>query len=251
VHFPAALWTRPHAVRSPTPAATLCDKLAAAPPAAALRGSAAAAAAAPPPPPPPPQPLLLWDPAAPFCPDCGSLLLHPDAGDVLCDACPFARPLRDFPHAVARTQSFPKPAAEWLVEWSVQRAAARGEVAAEDVGAAVLKAAGKAAAKRAVVDEPCPKCKAPTMEYWTAQLRSADEGQTVFYACVGCGHSHSVNPERGRLLRGARPPPPSFPSLPWENQRATKKTRRRRRPTPTPPHNPGAFFKSPTRRCSA
>jgi DNA-directed RNA polymerase I subunit RPA12 len=30
---------------------------------------------------------------------------------------------------------------------------------------------------RATVEEPCPRCKAPIMEYHTMQLRSADEGQ--------------------------------------------------------------------------
>lgn len=30
---------------------------------------------------------------------------------------------------------------------------------------------------RATVDEPCPRCKNPVLEYYTMQLRSADEGQ--------------------------------------------------------------------------
>uniref|UniRef100_A0A7S0WT88 DNA-directed RNA polymerase subunit n=1 Tax=Chlamydomonas leiostraca TaxID=1034604 RepID=A0A7S0WT88_9CHLO len=47
--------------------------------------------------------------------------------------------------------------------------------------------------KRATVDEPCPKCKHPQMEFYTMQLRSADEGQTVFYECPNCGHKYSQN----------------------------------------------------------
>ena len=46
---------------------------------------------------------------------------------------------------------------------------------------------------RATVREPCPKCKHPELQYYTMQLRSADEGQTVFYECAKCGHTFSTN----------------------------------------------------------
>lgn len=36
------------------------------------------------------------------------------------------------------------------------------------------------------VDETCPKCNNRGMEFYTMQLRSADEGQTVFYECPKC-----------------------------------------------------------------
>lgn len=48
-------------------------------------------------------------------------------------------------------------------------------------------------ARRATVEEECPKCRNPTMNYWTMQLRSADEGQTVFYECPKCHHTFSTN----------------------------------------------------------
>ncbi|XP_024526636.1 DNA-directed RNA polymerase I subunit RPA12 [Selaginella moellendorffii] len=47
--------------------------------------------------------------------------------------------------------------------------------------------------KKAVVNEDCPKCKNPQLEYYTRQLRSADEGQTVFYECPKCRHKFSQN----------------------------------------------------------
>ncbi|GLC46129.1 hypothetical protein PLESTB_001193100 [Pleodorina starrii] len=47
--------------------------------------------------------------------------------------------------------------------------------------------------KRATVDEPCPKCHHRQLEYYTMQLRSADEGQTVFYECRKCGYKYSQN----------------------------------------------------------
>ncbi|KAJ6807655.1 DNA-directed RNA polymerase I subunit RPA12-like [Iris pallida] len=47
--------------------------------------------------------------------------------------------------------------------------------------------------QRAVVNEACPQCHNPQLEYHTKQLRSADEGQTVFYECPKCGHKFSIN----------------------------------------------------------
>lgn len=37
-----------------------------------------------------------------------------------------------------------------------------------------------------IVERICPKCKNDKMSYATLQLRSADEGQTVFYTCTKC-----------------------------------------------------------------
>lgn len=37
-----------------------------------------------------------------------------------------------------------------------------------------------------IVDRQCPKCGCDKMSYATLQLRSADEGQTVFYTCIKC-----------------------------------------------------------------
>lgn len=38
-----------------------------------------------------------------------------------------------------------------------------------------------------LVDKTCVKCQNQEMSYATLQLRSADEGQTVFYTCPKCG----------------------------------------------------------------
>ncbi|KAH8243618.1 hypothetical protein KR032_008900 [Drosophila birchii] len=37
-----------------------------------------------------------------------------------------------------------------------------------------------------VVERKCPKCNHDKMSYATLQLRSADEGQTVFFTCLKC-----------------------------------------------------------------
>lgn len=36
--------------------------------------------------------------------------------------------------------------------------------------------------------EPCPACDYPELLFKAVQLRSADEGTTIFYRCGKCGH---------------------------------------------------------------
>lgn len=84
------------------------------------------------------------------------------------------------------THSHSRPVPEWLVEYRATHGTA------EEKATAGKEAAAKKPA-RAVVSEECPKCKNPTMEFYTMQLRSADEGQTVFYECPKCSHKFSVN----------------------------------------------------------
>jgi DNA-directed RNA polymerase I subunit RPA12 len=47
--------------------------------------------------------------------------------------------------------------------------------------------------ERAEVNEPCPKCDNDRLRFYTMQLRSADEGQTVFYECEKCKFTFSQN----------------------------------------------------------
>lgn len=44
-----------------------------------------------------------------------------------------------------------------------------------------------------VVERRCPKCANNKMSYATLQLRSADEGQTVFYTCTKCSFKETEN----------------------------------------------------------
>lgn len=46
---------------------------------------------------------------------------------------------------------------------------------------------------RATIEEPCPRCNHPEVGYYTVQLRSVDEGQTVFYECPQCKYTWSIN----------------------------------------------------------
>ncbi|EAA07851.5 DNA-directed RNA polymerase I subunit RPA12 [Anopheles arabiensis] len=44
-----------------------------------------------------------------------------------------------------------------------------------------------------IVNRQCPKCGNDQMSYATLQLRSADEGQTVFFTCTKCKYKMSEN----------------------------------------------------------
>lgn len=44
-----------------------------------------------------------------------------------------------------------------------------------------------------IVERGCPQCQNEKMSYITLQLRSADEGQTVFYTCTKCKFKETEN----------------------------------------------------------
>lgn len=44
-----------------------------------------------------------------------------------------------------------------------------------------------------IVQRKCKKCDNNTMSYKTLQLRSVDEGQTVFFTCTKCNFKESEN----------------------------------------------------------
>lgn len=46
--------------------------------------------------------------------------------------------------------------------------------------------------KRAIIDETCPQCGTRGLSWHAVQLRSADEGQTVFLEC-DCGYTEAVD----------------------------------------------------------
>ncbi|KAJ8875105.1 hypothetical protein PR048_022996 [Dryococelus australis] len=55
------------------------------------------------------------------------------------------------------------------------------------------KAKDKSDVEGPTVERQCPVCKNTTMSYATLQLRSADEGQTVFYTCTKCKFKENEN----------------------------------------------------------
>lgn len=95
----------------------------------------------------------------------------PQTDSVKCTLCPFQCKYTDLNVPETITMSAPMPKPTWIKD--------------EDVTSA--------SDKHALIDEPCPKCNHPEMHFYTMQLRSVDEGSTVFYECPKCSHTFSQN----------------------------------------------------------
>jgi len=103
---------------------------------------------------------------ASFCDECGTLLQLPAVGRIMkCDLCGKSVDLNSQTGRVITTKSKPK---KKLLEIDSD-------------------------AQAATVNELCAACGHEEMFFRTAQLRSADEGQTVFYECCKCGHRETIN----------------------------------------------------------
>eukprot|EP00039_Didymoeca_costata_P004725 m.75764 g.75764 ORF g.75764 m.75764 type:complete len:118 (+) comp12521_c0_seq2:109-462(+) len=109
-----------------------------------------------------------------FCAECGTLLPTPGAKDVFsCPRCNEQHRAADFEGikitSKTRPYAFQKPKFN------------------------TGKNETREGTKDPKVDEACPKCGKHEMTFTTAQLRSADEGQTIFYTCQACGHKYQLN----------------------------------------------------------
>eukprot|EP00842_Homolaphlyctis_polyrhiza_P005969 jgi/Hompol1/6373/HPOL_001189-RA len=120
-----------------------------------------------------------------FCPECGSLLDPPSGSEdsVSCYCCGTSINAKAFEsiEVVSRSKQDTFPDRPKLaVKSSNHKDAEPTDSHAHLRDGATIK-------------EKCPKCDAPEMVFHTAQLRSADEGQTVFYSCIKCGYKYSLN----------------------------------------------------------
>lgn len=123
-----------------------------------------------------------------FCPSCGSILPNLRAtGKVKCFTC-----LVDWPPEGKTNHSqlsFPNSIHPCF---SVLRVSVFGDMKSEFTIPFNTYNKRKNAAKEEdsdegpIVERMCPKCGNDKMSYATLQLRSADEGQTVFYTCTKC-----------------------------------------------------------------
>jgi len=114
----------------------------------------------------------------PFCPQCSTILDAPDLDEVSCSCCAFKCQFEELHVPAVVTRSAPRPKPQWLASIEDNDDAKEQEEAAK---------------KHATIEEPCPKCAHPELYFYTMQLRSVDEGSTVFYECPSCQHTFSQN----------------------------------------------------------
>lgn len=121
----------------------------------------------------------------PFCTACGTLLDLPDRPPVTCTRCGMET---DF--ETLETQGLQLD----VTYESGERATPRWlSTALDAAGGSAATEVTSRAAERATVDAECPKCFHERASFYTMQLRSADEGQTVFYECLKCEHTWREN----------------------------------------------------------
>ena len=110
-----------------------------------------------------------------FCPACGNLIELPETNPITCERCGFTCTYNDLPKTEVITKSAERSVPAWLLKTVDNEKPKDGS------------------RTRATVDEECPKCGHPQVEFYTMQMRSVDEGQTVFYECPKCQYTWSQN----------------------------------------------------------
>ena len=123
---------------------------------------------------------MVW----PFCPRCRSTLRVDGTGAVVCDVCGYETNLNDWDEAdlprITTYSTSHRPTPFWAKSPSEQEALRKQQRQDQEP-------------QRATIDEPCMRCQHTPVGYYTVQLRSVDEGQTVFYECPKCQYTWSIN----------------------------------------------------------
>jgi DNA-directed RNA polymerase I subunit RPA12 len=113
----------------------------------------------------------------PFCPSCRATLKVDSSGDIDCVVCEYSNNLANLKELPSTTTySSDRPVPLWAKSDEEQKALQRSSEPT-----------------RATVEEPCVKCGHGIVGFYTVQMRSVDEGQTVFYECPECKHTWSIN----------------------------------------------------------
>lgn len=101
-----------------------------------------------------------------FCPECGNILPVPGRkSTITCPRCSFEIPVQEFTGQVIKSSVVFNPL---------------------DQTSSTVDNEEDAELKGPVIDRRCSRCNKEGMVYHTRQMRSADEGQTVFFTCTHC-----------------------------------------------------------------
>jgi DNA-directed RNA polymerase I subunit RPA12 len=123
----------------------------------------------------------------PFCPKCHSTVKVESSGDIICIVCNYTSNLDNNQNVSSigvqsiTTYSQDRPIPIW----------ARSDKEQEQFHNLTKNKQNNK--NRATIKETCPKCLQDEVGYYTVQLRSVDEGQTVFYECPKCNYTWSIN----------------------------------------------------------
>lgn len=129
-----------------------------------------------------------------FCCQCQNILdLPTDKDYVACTICGEKHSSSMFENHTVITQSRPNTYIDFIKRQTAYKHAAATGLPASALKKLETKTVRVGAAQGATIKEKCPKCGNPEMTFHTMQLRSADEGQTVFYVCPTCAYKYSVN----------------------------------------------------------
>jgi DNA-directed RNA polymerase I subunit RPA12 len=120
----------------------------------------------------------------PFCAQCGTILDPPVADCITCDYCGYRCKFDDINIGEVITFSALRTKPAWVGD-DEEAHAPHTDPASHHVK--------HNESKHVLIEEPCPKCGNHELYFYTMQLRSVDEGSTVFYECPKCAHKYSQN----------------------------------------------------------
>ena len=114
-----------------------------------------------------------------FCPDCGDLFDFEIIQNnfIICQRCGGKTSIENIKNHCIETEDTYQEYKIWV-----------GKLKNEED-----KLRTKQEEKRTIINEICPKCGNNKMYFYTMQVRSADEGSTVFYECVKCHYKFNQN----------------------------------------------------------